>query len=350
MSTGKGKKNENVIAALQIMKESYSGVDADAYNEKIDYLIAEIESREDDSDLSDIEEGIMSLTDLLANGGFEDKSKTAEQTKKISDSLTQISSLISGFSDLRTANKQIREAKSSLRNIEEPTAPSRFKKSELLASQIRDIKQGMTPAEMANRTAGLRSDINESYLKDINNAKIASTGQAGSYGSYSQAASRQRLRNALALQEQQNSIRANDMASLNSLASLDVQQNRFENASDAGIADFNYRKYLDKSNAAGSLLKTGNLNKRYSRDSLLSSVNGLAPYIQRASDGLSDGLNNNPYINPFDRVRRGRGSLDQKYGIQAAPVYKEPLYDFTSEDSFLDFNEKLNNYNSRYIS
>lgn len=261
------------------------------------------------------------------------KSKGAKDTEK--KEINTILNSIKAFSDIKTAKEQISSSEASINSLEEPSAPSRFKKSEELRGAIdRAVNKG-SAVSLNARTAGLEREILDNYNRDLNSAKIASTGQAGAYGAYSQAASNRKLKGALAVQDAKLRLRDLDNKNLNYLISQDINQNKAYADSDLRVSDFNYRKYKDEAFEAGRALASGKKNLRTGVSEALDAIPSFyESYNRNREDKAIRGYRMNEEKNRIS-------GLESVNSMNRLPS-KTNKVDFENLDSLIDYENYLN--------
>lgn len=275
--------------------------------------------------------------------GLKNVAKEQEQIQKIDSVMKSIGDVVSGYADMKIANSQINEAKAAIDNIAPPTGVRNFNRSALLEDQIRETRQSATPQALANRTAGMASDIEQNYYKDLNNAAIASGGQAGAYGANSQVAARNRFRNALELQKLRAQLQDQSQRNLNYLAGQDIAQNRAIDVNNRARAEWDYRRFKDESTAAAELMRAGNINRVNARNRLINQTRSLSPLLANVdlTSLRRDRQTPHPSRIGYNVGSSGFGSTMtvNPYQIQT----REPLYDINNFDIFR-MNENLNKY------
>ena len=182
------------------------------------------------------------------------------EASELSGKLAEGLGLILGGSDIGNSITQIRESNKSIRETRKPSRPVVPGRDVLLQQALRDSQEGQFDA--ARATAPVQQEIYDTYLGDIQGAKTASTGQAGSYGAYRQLAANRRNRAAMQLAPIQDEIRRGQESRQDNLLGMrmDETQSMFRNQAYLYPHDLN--QYNKEQEAAAHLGATGRLNLR----------------------------------------------------------------------------------------
>lgn len=179
--------------------------------------------------------------------------------------------------DIAMSSKQIREGEKDARNSRRPNRPSVLKADPLLAQAIEEARQGTF--DTARRLAPAQQAILDNYLSDLNVARTASTGQAGTYGALGQAASNRRGRANLQLGAMADDVRAREQGRLDNLIGLKQQENQAIQQSAAQYYPTDIQQYQNEQQAAGALEATGRQNMRNSLLNLGQQVPDIASQL-----------------------------------------------------------------------
>lgn len=199
--------------------------------------------------------------------------KDAEKGK-LSDQLAQGIGLILGASDIGQSIAQIQASKKGLAGSRRPARPAIPQRDTQLANALRQSQESTNDAGRA--LAPSQAQIQDQYQNDLANARIASTGQAGAYGAYSQLAANRRNRSAMELVPIQDQIRREQQGRQDQLLGMRMQenQNMFDNQQQLYGQDL--QQYNQDQQAYGQLGATGRSNLR---NSLYGLGQQLAPAV-----------------------------------------------------------------------
>lgn len=228
-----------------------------------------------------------------------------------------------GLAELATSMNQIKAADKAVARSRRPARPTPLTADPLLQQQIADAQQGTFDA--ARRVAPAQQAIMDQYLSDLNQAQVASAGQAGTYGALAQVASNRRGRNNLQLAPIIDEIRAREQGRLDNLTGMKLAENQAIQQSQAQFYPQDLRQYQMEQEAAASLGATGRQNlmgslarfgndvvpvaanfaTRRRFDNIRNAMSGVAPEyvdarIQAEQDRLMRAMENR--MNPRDIV------------------------------------------------
>lgn len=202
--------------------------------------------------------------------------RMAQETDKsnFTEKLSKGLELILGATDVANSIKQISESKKALDKSKKPSRPSIPARDSYLQQALRqaqDVSQGVQTA-----IAPVEAQIQDQYQADLANAKTASTGQAGAYGSYAQLAANRRDRAAMELAPIADQIRSRNQARLDDLVAQrrDETQQQFQNQ--ASLYPYDLHQYGQEQAAAAELGSTGRQNLR---NSLYNAAGQIAPTV-----------------------------------------------------------------------
>jgi hypothetical protein len=289
-------------------------------------LEASITRANSDNEKSKANEEIAKMNETLATLSQEEKVKLLEATKKqlknksVADGLSIIADTI----DIGLSSAQIRESNRALSQIKPAKGISKLKVSEGLNNLIRNAQQQMTPGFIDSQVAPFTNQVNESFANDVNQARVASGGQAGAFGSYGQAAVNRRNQAMQGVVPMRASLLKDANANMAATTALEMQQNNAIAENDARRAALDYTRFKDEASAAGALGATGRLNMRNSLRSLLgntsnsydnfSGIRDVNKDIEKFKVDVND---NNSLANVQDLIKRnfnigmGVGAVDK---------------------------------------
>jgi hypothetical protein len=199
------------------------------------------------------------------------KVATESKGKKLSDDLAQGINLVLAGTDIAQSVKQINASNQAAAKSKRPARPAIPQRDLYLQQALRSAEEGTF--DSARALAPAQAQIQDQYLSDIQDAKTASTGQAGAYGVYRQLAADRRNRAALNLAPIQDNIQAREQARYDRLLGMrqSETQQMFENQASLYPSDLN--QYNTEQNTITSLGATGRANLR---DSLYNIGNQFA--------------------------------------------------------------------------
>lgn len=257
------------------------------------------------------------------------KISTDAKGKELSDKITTGASLLLAGTDVANSIAQIKAANSASRKTRKPSRPAIPQRDNLLAQALRQAQDGNFEAERA--IAPVRAEIQDQYQSDLANAKLASTGQAGAYGAYTQLAADRRNRAALNLAPIQDQILARQQQNYNNLLGMrmDETQQMFNN--EANLYNTDLDQYNREQQAIASLGAVGRENLRGSLYNLGSNIAQSAGnlYSQRKYRNLKNQLYSSFDPELAERMFKANVQLDQNYGgmgIDDSPEYFNQMY------------------------
>lgn len=178
------------------------------------------------------------------------------------DKIAQGFNILLAGSDVAQSLNQIAQAKQLQSKSRRPAAPAIPQRDQYLQQALRQTQEGNYGVSQA--LAPAQAEIGDQYRADLQNAKTASTGQAGTFGSYAQVAANRRNRAALDLVPLGNQVKQQGVENYNHLLGLRQQetQNQYENS----LATYPYdlQQYQLEQQMAGHLGAQGNINLRNS--------------------------------------------------------------------------------------
>lgn len=182
----------------------------------------------------------------------------AKATEKVANAIDVALSI----GDIATSAAQIKESKNLQRKLSRPTQPVALTADPLLKQAIAEAQQGTF--DTYRQLAPAQQAILDQYLSDLNQAKTASTGQAGAYGALGQVASIRRGRGIQQLAPMADSIRAREQARLDNLIGMKLNENQAIQQSQSQFYPQDLYQHRFDQQQAGSLGATGRLNMRNS--------------------------------------------------------------------------------------
>jgi hypothetical protein len=179
--------------------------------------------------------------------------------------------------DVSNSIAQIQAGNKAAKDSKRPGRPAIPQRDQLLQQALRQAQEGSFDSERA--LAPARAQIQDQYLNDIQNAKTASTGQAGAFGAYSQLAADRRNRASLDLAPMGDEIKARQQQRYDNLLGMrmDETQNMFQNQ--VQLYPHDLQQYNLDQQAAASLGSTG-------RENLRNSLYGLGSQIPQMAGRL----------------------------------------------------------------
>ncbi len=183
-----------------------------------------------------------------------------QKSDKIAGEIAPFMQAVLAGTDISTAFSQTKSARRAGLGLRKPIRPN-FRQSRELQSALDDARSRTTQID-PNVTNALKLQNLDSYTADLTNARTASTGQAGLYGSLAQSAINRRNRANLAsapvIQQmlQQNRSRYDNL-----LQQQQTEQARL-NSLDLSMYGTDLNQYNNEAKAIGSLEATGRSNTR----------------------------------------------------------------------------------------
>lgn len=184
-----------------------------------------------------------------------------------------LNTLLAG-TDIATSAQQIAQSKQALARNRRPGRPGIPGRDPYLQQALKNLQEGNYG--VSQTLAPARAEINDNYLSDLQNARTAAAGQAGSFGSYAQVASNRRNKAALGLGALANDVRQQNIGNYNNLLGMRMNetQNMFDNQSHLYGQDLN--QYNNELQYAGQIGAAGRANLR---DSLTGLGQSLTPMV-----------------------------------------------------------------------
>lgn len=205
------------------------------------------------------------------------KLATETKGKEKADRLTAGLGLVLAGTDIVNSINQINESKKEGRKSKRPSRPVVPQRDALLQQALRQSQESTFDQE--NAIAPVRAEIQNQYQNDIANAKTASTGQAGAFGSYAQLAADRRNQASMQLAPIKDSIRSREQQRYDNLLGMRQAetQNMFQNQ--ASLYPYDLHQYNQDQQAIAALGSTG-------RQNLSTSLQNTADQIPRLYQNL----------------------------------------------------------------
>lgn len=194
----------------------------------------------------------------------EDLIGLAEEAERgeLSENLTAGLNAVLAGTDIITSAQQVKDANRQIRRSRRPTRPAPLTASPELQNAIAQAQNGNFDAARALAPAELA--ILDNYLSDLNNAKTASTGQAGAYGALAQVASSRRNRASQELAPIGDAITARNQNRLDNLIGMKIGENQAIQQSQAQYYPSDLEQYRFDIDSANNQRNAGMANIRSS--------------------------------------------------------------------------------------
>lgn len=188
---------------------------------------------------------------------------------KITGATAEILNLGLSIGDLVTSGNQIRSADRGISNLKRPSIPTPPgvdpALSQALVGAERDINlapgRAIGPAQL---------QVMDQYLKDINTAKTASTGQASNFGALAQVASTRRNRASQSLAPIAEQARQNAIGNRNNLLGIKGNQRQNDFSNRLAATRLQEDRYNRDAQALGALGSAGRTNRQTAFNNLAS--------------------------------------------------------------------------------
>jgi hypothetical protein len=169
-----------------------------------------------------------------------------------------VQSILAG-NDIATSIGQIRSANSAARTLRRPNRPIPNGVSPELDAAITDAR-GRTTGIDSNILNALRLQNLDAYMGDLSNAKTASGGQAGIYGSLAQAAVNRRTRAGIATAPVLAQLQQQNRQRYDALLAEKLRQQNIQSGQEAALYNVDLNQYNTEASAINSLGGAGRLN------------------------------------------------------------------------------------------
>jgi hypothetical protein len=183
--------------------------------------------------------------------------KDAEKGK-LSKDLANGIGLVLGASEIGQSIAQIQQSKQAIRKSRRPARPAVPQRDQYLQQALRQSQESTN--DVGRALAPAQAQIQDQYQQDIANAKIASTGQAGAFGSYAQLAANRRNRAAGDLAPLADEIRRGQQARTDGLIGTRMNETQAMFDNNARFYGQDLAQYNAEQEAAASLGATGHSN------------------------------------------------------------------------------------------
>lgn len=210
------------------------------------------------------------------SSGIEEIDALASRTqKKLEDNrvkdefVKQGINVVGNTIDLVTSRNQIREAKRIEEGNIRPAAPLSFQRNPALAQALNQSQLDMIDPQGLAEMQFQKDAISEGFNADINSARVASTGQAGTMGALSQAAATRRNKGLRDLALTGNQVRAQSQGRFDSLLGKTLQEDQLKATFDRQDFYNDQDIYLQEQLRANELGALGRQNQRSAVRSLL---------------------------------------------------------------------------------
>lgn len=202
---------------------------------------------------------------------FLDTAKRLETERKTKGAVQMADMFLAG-ADMVDAKNQINRFKSESKRSRRPGRPPILGRDPYLAAAKEDALKANYDESTAIEAA--KSGIQDAYLGDIANARIASGGQAGSFGAYAQSAATRRGRRALELAPVANEVYQQRAARRDRLAGMSAAENQAINESAGRYYPSELEQYKFEQQQLADLGSQGFANRRVARGEIASAIPG----------------------------------------------------------------------------
>lgn len=185
--------------------------------------------------------------------------ETKEKGKIASNVKNALNTALAGF-DVASSLGQISESRRAARRSRRPDKPAPLTAEPRLDQALNEAQAGTMDA--ARRLAPAQLQQLDQYLSDLNVAKTASTGQAGTYGAMAQTASNRRRRGALELGTMADQIKAREQGRYDQLLGQKLNENRAMQQSGSQFYPQEMYQYNQEQRAIADLGSQGRSNLR----------------------------------------------------------------------------------------
>ncbi len=322
---------ERLRAGREVSKEElkhFASYSQDIDEGKLEKIRLKLSTKEGLANLTD--EDVTSYIDegrkALSSPAYKDKTlelaRDAEQGKLSDKIAAGLNTALSGI-DIASSIKQINQA-NKLAKTPRPGRPNIPNVDPRLDQALNKAQQGTFDQSRALAPAQLQ--ILNQYLSDINNAKVVSGGQSGTYGALGQVAANRRNEAAQSLIPLADQIKAREQGRYDNLLGMKLQQNQqnFDNQNQLYNVDLD--QYNQAQRAAGALGATGRSNLR----------NSMANFGQQIPGAIASGVVDDKYKNIYKQME-GYGADNAAISAYANKAiddrYSNPYGTLTSDDT-----------------
>ena len=226
--------------------------------------------------------------------------KQAENIAKsnIGNKITNVLNTAIATGDIIASTNQVKQARKLARQSRRPERAPALTRDPLLKQALFEAQQGNFDA--AKRLAPAQQEILNNYLSDLNVAKTASTGQAGTYGALGQVASTRRARASQGLVPLADEVTRANQSRLDNLLQMRLGENQAIQQSQAANYPTDMLNYRAEQEAIGALGSQGRENLRQSAinfgQQLPETISSIA--TKRRFDRLRANLGAHPDVVP----------------------------------------------------
>lgn len=224
--------------------------------------------------------------------GLAEQAEGKELSQKLSDGIN----MILGVTDIAASANQINAAERAERRSRRPVRPAVPGRDQLLAQALRAAQEDVM--DPARAIAPAQAQIEDQYQADVAGARTASTGQAGAYGAYMQAAANRRNRAALDLVPMQDQVKRANQQRFDNLLGMRMDETQQMYRNQAALYPYELAQYGREQEAIANLGMVGRSNLRNSLYNLGSAAADAIPrtltarrYDQLRNRALATGLN-----------------------------------------------------------
>jgi hypothetical protein len=202
-----------------------------------------------------------------------DQAQRKQKSDKIAAEVAPFMQAVLAGTDIGTALSQVKSARRAGLGLRRPVRPT-MGRSQELQSAIDDARMRANQVD-PNVMNSLKLNNLDSYMADLQNAKTASGGQAGLYGSLAQAAINRRNRANLASAPLAQQMLAQNRARYDSLLGQQQQEQARLNQNSLYQYNVDLGQYNNEAQAIGALESRGRSNTR----NALYNMSNLAPNL-----------------------------------------------------------------------
>lgn len=218
----------------------------------------------------------------------------AKEAAELSQKMAKTIDLLKSIGMTATAIDQIRTAAQAGRGLTQPGIPAAPGPSPELSQRLYEAQRGVVNPEAVLNPA--RQEIQDAYQSALNEAQIASGGQAGSYQAMANLANLQRMRAALGLAPIAQDIRVQNQQLLNDLTRQRMMEQQQAYQNQLAGTEMAMDQYNRNVEAVGNLGAAGRYN--------------LTDAINRLGDSVIGGQ----YL-PFDE--RNKNFMRKAFGLNS---------------------------------
>lgn len=258
---------------------------------------------------------------------LEQQGKTREAAE-LSQKMAKTIDLLKSIGMTATAIDQIRTASQAGRGLTQPGIPAAPGPSPELSQRLYEAQRGVVNPEAVLNPA--RQEIQDAYQSALNEAQIASGGQAGSYQAMANLANLQRMRAALGLAPIAQDIKLQNQQLLNDLTRQRVMEQQQAYQNQLAGTEMAMDQYNRNVEAVGNLGAAGRYNLTDAINRLGDSVIGgqYLPFDERNKNFMRNAFGLNSLFNfrgqrqapVLPPVRQANYGIPPFYSTQAGPT------------------------------